>query len=404
VRIDGQDTTGMVAEAADFDELERELAQLLIPETSAVVNFFTVPTGDSFDVQPETAMKFFRAKGLRPTFSYADMLGAEHDHAFTVAKMMDVDLLGQVRASLDEAMAQGVPFQAWADDLVPQLQQAGWWGRKEMRDPVTGRVIIAQAGSPWRLETIFRTNMQSSYAAGQWSEIEAQAGVAPYLMYDAVDDDRTRDEHRAWDKLVLPVTHPFWADHYPPNGYNCRCGVIQLSRDDVAQLGLDPAPSPPREPREDWRNPRTGEVTRVAKGIDPGFDHNAGLAMAAKLKRLLAEKVAALPPSMKAAVARAPVDATITATAIQRQSDQAGQAMTAQAARPGTRAQRTRAAREAQAAANRAIQEIKEGKAGATMSDALAAVSRAPDWNELLPTEQLERIVARASLLDRPAG
>ena len=42
-------------------------------------------------------------------------------------------------------------------------------------------------------------------------------------MYDAVNDSRTRPQHLEWDGLVLPVDHPFWKTHAPPNGWGCRC-------------------------------------------------------------------------------------------------------------------------------------------------------------------------------------
>lgn len=272
---------------------------------SDVVEFLEVPTGDAFDVAPEAAIEFFKAKGLKPTFSYADMLGEAHDHALTVAKMMDVDMLGQVQASMESALANGTPFKEWADTLQPILQAGGWWGRKAVVDPKTGRQIVSRLGTPSRLETIFRTNMQSAYAAGQWQEIEQQADVAPYLMYDAVDDHRTRAQHRAWDKTVLPVTHPWWKTHYPPNGWNCRCGVIQLDAEEVEALGLEVSSTAPQGSTYKWRNPRTDEILRVPDGLDPGFDHNSGSSYLRDLETLLQEKISKLPRGMRAAVIRA---------------------------------------------------------------------------------------------------
>jgi SPP1 gp7 family putative phage head morphogenesis protein len=274
------------------------------PAPAGTVSFLEVPGGMAFDVPPERALSYFRAKGLRTTFSYADMMGAAHDQAFTVAKLMDVDLLAQVRESLNVALAKGTPMKEWAKDLQPQLERAGWWGRQRMVDPLTGKTKLAQLGSAWRLEIIFRTNMQTAYAAQAWAEIDEQADLAPYLIYDAVDDEKTRAQHRAWDRKVLPVSHPWWRTHYPPNGYGCRCGVIQVSRDDLAAMGLRPTKAPPASTFQ-WRNPRTGKVSPVPTGIDPGFDRNVGTSYLDTLRQLLSEKLRKAPASTRQAARKA---------------------------------------------------------------------------------------------------
>lgn len=291
--------------AGDSDELLDALAEVMAPRpatASDVVEYLQIPTGSVFSLPPDQALAYFRAKGLRPTFSYADMLDEAHDEAFTVAKMMDVDMLAHVRGSLDDALANGIPFRQWADEIIPTLQGAGWWGRKMVVDPVTGQSVLAQLGSAGRLKTIFRTNMQAAYAAGQWQEIEANKDVAPWLMYDAVDDHRTRDEHREWDRTVLKVGDPWWNDHAPPNGYNCRCGITQLSDDEVKALNLEPdPPGGPQNGYRDWKNPRTGMLEAIPWGLDPGFAHNPGKSHLKALKKSLKEKVDVLPADMQAA-------------------------------------------------------------------------------------------------------
>lgn len=314
------DMRGALAAMALVDEIQaeaKEFAERLADKTG-VADFLDIPTGDAFDVSPESAIAFFRSKGLRTTFSYADMRGEAHDHAFTVAKMMDVDMLAQVRASLDSALANGTPFKQWSREIEPLLKSGGWWGQADMVDPQTGNVVRAQLGSPWRLETIFRTNMQTAYAAQQWEEIVSQSDTAPWLMYDAVDDFRTREQHRRWDRTVLPWNDPWFKTHTPPCGYNCRCGLIQLSEDDLASMGLTPTPAP-EDGTYKWRNPRTGIVERVPDGVDPGFDHNPGETYLADIGRLLAEKIGALPSSM-AAAARAGVATGTTESVVGRAS------------------------------------------------------------------------------------
>jgi SPP1 gp7 family putative phage head morphogenesis protein len=295
------------AEAIDFIErMKADLAEFAaeyLPGDDGVIEFLEIATGDAFTVPPTEAIGYFTAKGLQTSFSYTDMIGRANDHAFTVAKMMDVDLLSQVRASLDSALANGTSFGEWKRGIVPILQSAGWWGEADMVDPLTGQTVKAQLGSAWRLETIFRTNMQTAYAAGQWRQIQEQAQFAPFLMYDAVDDFRTRPAHRAWDSTVLPVTSPWWKTHYPPCGWNCRCGVIQLDEEQVASMGITPRAEPPDDGSYTWTNPRTGERMQVPNGIDPGFDRNPGDVVNADLRQLLREKVATLPQDMQEAVA-----------------------------------------------------------------------------------------------------
>jgi SPP1 gp7 family putative phage head morphogenesis protein len=292
-----------LAAASDAIERLKVEAQAIADDAQArtgVIDFFEVPAGGLFDVRPERALAYFQAKGLRPTFSYADMLGAAHDQAFTVAKLMDVDLLAQVRDSLTSALAAGTPLKEWSKQLRPQLEAAGWWGRQTVIDPVTNKPVKSQLGSPWRLDTIFSTNMQTAYAAQAWQEIEEQADLAPYLIYDAVDDLRTREAHRQWDRRTLPVTDPWWRTHYPPNGFSCRCGVIQVSREELDAMGIRPGPAP-AEGTYLWKNPRTGVSERVPVGIDPGFDRNVGQGgTAPPLRQVIKEKTKRAPRKPKA--------------------------------------------------------------------------------------------------------
>ncbi len=91
----------------------------------------------------------------------------------------------------------------------------------------------------------------------------------------AVRDARTRPQHLAWHGTVLPVDHPWWQTHYPPNGWRCRCIVQQLSEQDLERYDYKVSPGPEVKTRP-WTNKRTGEALRVPRGIDPGFGHNVG--------------------------------------------------------------------------------------------------------------------------------
>jgi SPP1 gp7 family putative phage head morphogenesis protein len=242
----------------------------------------TLPSAD--------AVNFFRGKGLRASFAWQDMLHEEHDAAFTVAKMMDLDLLRDVRSAVDRAIANGDTFEEFRRSIEPTLVERGWWGRAEMRDPVTGELKNVQLGSVRRLKTIFRTNIKTAYAAGHWAQIVDQARTAPYLMYDAVDDGATREEHAQWDGKVFSVDDEFWQTWFPPNGWNCRCSVVQIDAEQLRDLGKSGPDKAPPTPTRSWTNPRTGDVQRIPVGIDPGWNYHPGRSRTAALRTQLSEK------------------------------------------------------------------------------------------------------------------
>ena len=39
-----------------------------------------------------------------------------------------------------------------------------------------------------------------------------------------------REEHAALHGVTLPPSDSFWAEYYPPNGWNCRCTVVQVRK------------------------------------------------------------------------------------------------------------------------------------------------------------------------------
>ena len=241
---------------------------------------------------PDEAVRAFRAKGYALTHAWQDMWQQEHSAAFTVAKVADLDLLDDIRGAVDKALAEGTTFETFRSDLQPLLEERGWWGRKTVVDPKTGELVKAQLGSPRRLKTIFRTNLRMSYSAGQWERIQRTKERRPWLRYTAVLDNYTRPAHADWHGTILPVDDPWWDDHNPPNGWNCRCRVIQLSETQMRRNGWKPSGRPTVEMR-DWKNKRTGETVAVPKGIDPGFAYNPGDAAArrADISRLLADRL-----------------------------------------------------------------------------------------------------------------
>jgi SPP1 gp7 family putative phage head morphogenesis protein len=227
---------------------------------------------------PEEALRFFRQKGFAIGFAWQDVWQEEHARAFTVAKAMSRDLLEEIRAAVDRAIADGETLAEFSKQLRPELEKRGWWGRRSMLDPATGEQKIVQLGSPRRLRTIFQTNMRTAYAAGRWERIERNKSAFPFIRYTSVMDGRERQQHHDWHGTVLPVDHPWWDTHYPPCGWNCRCTPRPINQRMLDRRGWSVTEKPIEFDPVPYTNPRTGEVTKVENGIDPGWSYNVGKA------------------------------------------------------------------------------------------------------------------------------
>lgn len=187
---------------------------------------------------PADIVAFFKAKGHAFSWDWRDVWQEEHARAFTVAKAARKDILDVLRKGVDQAVASGWSAQRFERELTPVLQKLGWWGRQTVINPA-GVEEIVQLGSPWRLNTIYRTNTSVSFGRGRYALMKANAINRPYWMYDAVNDSVTRDSHRALDNHVYRHDDPIWDRIYPPCGFNCRCVIRALTADQVKARGLE---------------------------------------------------------------------------------------------------------------------------------------------------------------------
>ena len=69
----------------------------------------------------------------------------------------------------------------------------------------------------------------SAMMAAKWEEF-AEDGDRYNLQYRTVGDDHVRHEHAALNGTTLPFSDTFWDSYYPPNGWNCRCTVVQVRK------------------------------------------------------------------------------------------------------------------------------------------------------------------------------
>jgi SPP1 gp7 family putative phage head morphogenesis protein len=190
-------------------------------------------------MEPKEAVEFFEKKGWEITWSWKEVMDDANNKVFQVAKSLNMEILQTIRNEVDQAIKDGVSFENFRENLEPKLQAQGWWGKKEIVGP--RGVEEVQLGSPHRLETIYRTNVQSSYNAGRWQGQVENKRRRPYLMLVEVIDKSTRDSHREMSGSIAPVDSPFWQgpnSWYPPNGWRCRGRVRALTEAQAMARGI----------------------------------------------------------------------------------------------------------------------------------------------------------------------
>ncbi len=235
---------------------------------------------------PDEVKSYFSDKGLKPAFSWQDVWGEEHAFAFTVAKAVDLELLTAFASTLQQSIDAGEGLESWKARVLPELARLGWDRPRLVADPTgAGKDKEVNFAAPRRLETIFWSNVRTARAAGQWERIQRTKEGLPFLLYVRTTSAEPREEHLGWVGLILPVDHPFWETHFPPNGWGCKCSVRQLTAREAARLLKEPGYTdiPPEEGFSDFENRRTGEVVKVPFGVDPGWGTNPGLSRARTL-------------------------------------------------------------------------------------------------------------------------
>ena len=80
----------------------------------------------------------------------------------------------------------------------------------------------------------------SAEMAAKWERF-SQDGYRYNLQYRTANDNRVRPEHAALHGVTLPISSSFWEEYYPPNGWNCRCTVVQVRKSKFPETPLDEA-------------------------------------------------------------------------------------------------------------------------------------------------------------------
>lgn len=175
----------------------------------------------------DEAVSWFRKRVSIPKAIFSALRAESRRKAFTIANVAKLDLVHQAWKALDSAIAKGTTLEDFKKEVGPALR-AAWAGSVD--DPA------------WRLETIFRTNVQHAYSAGRYRQATTPEVIEdrPVWMFDAILDGRETEFCKACDGTKRPADDPWWNDHYPPAHYNCRSSVITLTEEQAGKLSKAP--------------------------------------------------------------------------------------------------------------------------------------------------------------------
>lgn len=133
------------------------------------------------------------------------------------------------------------------------------------------------------LATEYDQAVGAARMAKKWQDIERTRDLYPNLRYVAVMDERTRELHKNWHGIILPINHKFWKTHYPPNDWGCRCTVRRTDKAvNDKGLNVDDIPNLPKQ-----FNINVGQTGKVFNNEHPYFRISEYRRVAGEAKKAL---------------------------------------------------------------------------------------------------------------------
>ena len=81
---------------------------------------------------------------------------------------MQIDILKDMKDAVEKAIANGETLSQFKKNLLPTLYQKGWSGTQIIKDDKTGEDVEVYIDAPYRLKTIYETNLRSAYMKGRF--------------------------------------------------------------------------------------------------------------------------------------------------------------------------------------------------------------------------------------------
>ncbi len=183
-------------------------------------------------VPHEEAIKFIADKPVVSREVFNKLLPELKARAFTISGIEGANAMQSIRDKIAELPAGG-DWDTIKQQIADDLANEGLFDNPDADEE--SRAASAEAAER-RAEILLRTHGFQAYSAARFNVMNRQKDALPFWKYQTVGDEHVRDEHAALDGVILPADSPFWNDHYPPWDWGCRCLVVPLDAEEVAEI------------------------------------------------------------------------------------------------------------------------------------------------------------------------
>lgn len=169
------------------------------------------------------AIEYFKRRGLVRATDFETLLAGYAQRAAVARQLMLEQVQAETMNYLLEAIEKGGTYPEFAAQIGTMTENLG-----------------LTPANPTYLQMVFRTNVQSAYGAGRYRAITNPEVMSdrPFVQYRTVRDARVREEHKVLDGKVYASADPLWHNIAPPNGYNCRCSMVTMTRVEAEAAGI----------------------------------------------------------------------------------------------------------------------------------------------------------------------
>ena len=151
---------------------------------------------DDYDIPDilSRALEWFRSKKVITKLKFLKLSAEMRWKSFTVAKVSDEKILGNIKDKMDEAIESGIGIDEFRQDIDKVFDKAG-----------------VSKLNPYHLDNVYLTNTFSGYGEGRKQIIdECSIDEFPLRQVITAEDERVRSAHRLLHEFTAPKDDPVW--------------------------------------------------------------------------------------------------------------------------------------------------------------------------------------------------